>query len=162
MRSATFANVDLLQAANIICPPIVLSSIEKKQTQLQNNVLQFFIAALAPSRLSIHTTGGSIAIAVRIDTPEHTHSAPDVDELHDGSVRAAYEDSSGTIRGGHLLINEHWAYHGGCNEAARIVSMLDAQWAPWLGWISSQLNEVPKRQGLDFIGIYLLNWFNGP
>ncbi|KAG7452925.1 uncharacterized protein BT62DRAFT_989937 [Guyanagaster necrorhizus] len=48
------------------------------------------------------------------------------------------------------------------NEVARIVSMLDTQWAPWLGWLSSQLDQVHDSQAVDFTSVDFLNWFNGP
>ncbi|KAG7444515.1 uncharacterized protein BT62DRAFT_995481 [Guyanagaster necrorhizus] len=35
------------------------------------------------------------------------------------------------------------------NEAARIVSALDARWSPWLGWISNQLEQPCEGQAFD-------------
>ncbi|KAK0502877.1 hypothetical protein EDD18DRAFT_1135475 [Armillaria luteobubalina] len=47
------------------------------------------------------------------------------------------------------------------NEAARIVCMLDSQWAPWLEWLSSQLGNTHDTQHLDFTGADFLDWLNG-
>ncbi|KAK0197503.1 hypothetical protein F5146DRAFT_49531 [Armillaria mellea] len=61
-------------------------------------------------------------------------------------------------RDGPWWVKKQWG-----NEAARIVSILDSQWAPWLGWIFSQLDGVPHNsQALDFTGADLLTWFTGP
>ncbi|KAK0448339.1 uncharacterized protein EV420DRAFT_1767359 [Desarmillaria tabescens] len=53
-----------------------------------------------------------------------------------------------------------WAKKQWGNEAARIISLLDARWTPWLGWLSSQLDEVHNTQALDFAGIDFLSWLN--
>ncbi|KAK0197501.1 hypothetical protein F5146DRAFT_49543 [Armillaria mellea] len=53
-----------------------------------------------------------------------------------------------------------WAKKQWGNEAARIVSMLGSQWAPWLGWLSSQLDDVHDTQLLDFTGTDFLDWLN--
>ncbi|PBK96441.1 hypothetical protein ARMGADRAFT_696543 [Armillaria gallica] len=180
-------------------------NVEKNRTQLQNSVLHSFIAALAPTCLSTPLNDQFPSyLSTLLST---THPALDVEELRDGSVRAAYEDSIYFLERSwrssfnrcmgiwwymmpttffRLLVEERpraliilahycammkrvtqdgpwWVKKQWGNEAARIVSMLDAQWAPWLGWIFSQLDEVPHNShALDFTGADLLNWFNEP
>ncbi len=38
--------------------------------------------------------------------------------------------------------------------------MLDSQWAPWLEWLLSQLDDVHDTH-LDFTGADFLDWLNG-
>ncbi|KAK0483250.1 hypothetical protein IW261DRAFT_1417192 [Armillaria novae-zelandiae] len=53
-----------------------------------------------------------------------------------------------------------WAKKQWGNEAARIISMLDSQWTPWLGWLSSQLDDVQDTQHMDSTGADFLDWLN--
>ncbi|KAG7449131.1 uncharacterized protein BT62DRAFT_929123 [Guyanagaster necrorhizus] len=46
------------------------------------------------------------------------------------------------------------------NEAARIVSALDVRWTPWLGWLSSQLDQPYEGQPFHFAGTDSMNWLN--
>ncbi|KAK0210392.1 hypothetical protein DFS33DRAFT_1483491 [Desarmillaria ectypa] len=176
-------------------------NIEKNRTQLQKNVLRSFIAAMAPTRLSTSLDEqfpSSLSTLLSTADP-----APDVEELHDVSVRTAYNDSIRFLERSsfnrcvglwwymmpttffRLLVEERpraliilahycvmmkritqdgpwWLKKQWGNEAARIVSMLDSQWAPWLGWLLSQLDEAHDTQVFDFTGVDLLNWFDGP
>ncbi|KAK0502876.1 hypothetical protein EDD18DRAFT_609826 [Armillaria luteobubalina] len=180
-------------------------NIEKDRTQLEESVLKSFVATVAPTRLSTPLNDQFPSyLSTLLST---SHPAPDVDELCDGSVHAAYEDSiyyleqswqspfnqcvglwwymmSTTFFGllqaerpRALVILAHyyammkrvtqdgpwWVKKQWGNEAAKIISMLDAQWTPWLGWIFSQLDEGPHNaQVLDFTGPDLLSWFSGP
>ncbi|KAG7451690.1 uncharacterized protein BT62DRAFT_915562 [Guyanagaster necrorhizus] len=45
-------------------------------------------------------------------------------------------------------------------EAARIVTMLDERWAPWLGWLESQLDEKRDGHVFDFTGVDILTWLS--
>ncbi|KAK0445452.1 hypothetical protein EV421DRAFT_1796651 [Armillaria borealis] len=176
---------------------------EKNRTQLQIGILRSFIAAMAPSLLFTpleEQFPSSLRTLLSTVDP-----APDVEELHDVSVRTAYEDSISFLerawrasfnecvgiwwyimpntffrlltegRPRALIILAHycvmmkhvtqdgpwWAKKQWGNEAARIVSMLDSQWAPWLEWLSSQLDDVHDTQHLDFTGADFLDWLNG-
>ncbi|KAK0448338.1 uncharacterized protein EV420DRAFT_854640 [Desarmillaria tabescens] len=179
-------------------------NIETNRTQTQGSILRSLIDSVVPTRLS---TPWEEEFPSSLSTLLSTsHSAPDVEELYDVSVRTAYKDSiyflerswgtssnqrvglwwymmSATFlrllaeeRPRALIILAHycvmmkrvtldgpwWAKKQWGNEAARIISMLDARWAPWLGWLSSQLDEVHDTQVFDVTGVDLLDWFNGP
>ncbi|KAK0201804.1 hypothetical protein DFS33DRAFT_1350145 [Desarmillaria ectypa] len=54
-----------------------------------------------------------------------------------------------------------WARKQWGNEAARMISALDARWTPCLGWISSQLGQPCEGQLVDFTSTGFMNWLNG-
>lgn len=53
-----------------------------------------------------------------------------------------------------------WAKKQWGNEAVKIISTLDAQWAPWLGWLLNQLDPGQGSHLFDFPGINSLTWGN--
>ncbi|KAK0234335.1 hypothetical protein IW262DRAFT_1452888 [Armillaria fumosa] len=53
-----------------------------------------------------------------------------------------------------------WAKKQWGNEAGKIVSTLDTQWAPWLGWLLNQLDPGQDIHLFDFPGINSLTWVN--
>ncbi|KAK0448336.1 uncharacterized protein EV420DRAFT_854583 [Desarmillaria tabescens] len=46
------------------------------------------------------------------------------------------------------------------NEATRIMSVLDARWTPWIGWLSNELDPPCENQAFDFTGTDFINWLN--
>ncbi|KAK0450492.1 uncharacterized protein EV420DRAFT_737289 [Desarmillaria tabescens] len=55
-----------------------------------------------------------------------------------------------------------WVQKKWGDEAARIVSMLDACWEPCLRWVSGQLNRGRDSQASDFTDRDFLTWLNDP
>ncbi|KAK0227467.1 hypothetical protein EDD85DRAFT_912803 [Armillaria nabsnona] len=45
------------------------------------------------------------------------------------------------------------------DEAAKILSTLDARWTPWLGWLWSQLDQ-PGQQAFDSTGMDFMDWLS--
>ncbi|KAG7439091.1 uncharacterized protein BT62DRAFT_1014392 [Guyanagaster necrorhizus] len=39
------------------------------------------------------------------------------------------------------VVSPRWAKKQWGHEAARIITMLDARWTPWLGWLETQLGQ---------------------
>ncbi|KAK0185324.1 hypothetical protein F5146DRAFT_202851 [Armillaria mellea] len=159
----------------------------KPRTEIQNSVKQSLMAVIAPPDLP-----SSLKEPFPSSLSTILTSAPDIEELHDASVRAAYEVSifflkqawgapfngcvglwwymmSNTFfnlleqgRPRALIILAHycvmmkhvaqegpwWVKKQWGEEAAKIVSTLDARWTPCIGWLVSQL-DLRQDQGFD-------------
>ncbi|KAK0450493.1 uncharacterized protein EV420DRAFT_1646413 [Desarmillaria tabescens] len=169
----------------------------KDRTELQDNVMHSLLAAIAPPHLPTSLTDQFPSALSTL-----LISAPDAEELHDASVRNAYQESiyfleqawraplnrcvglwwymmSNTFlqllkeaRPRALIILAHycammkhitrdgpwWLKKKWGDEARRIVSMLDARWAPCLGWVLAQLDPERDSQVFDFTGMDTLSW----
>ncbi|KAG7451703.1 uncharacterized protein BT62DRAFT_990182 [Guyanagaster necrorhizus] len=174
-------------------------NIETHRTELQGNVLRSLLGAMAPP-----SSPTNLDEQFPLSFSTLLSTAPDVEELHDASVRAAYQDSihflemawtasfnkcigvwwrmmSHTFfhlleeqRPRALIILAHycammkcvtqdgpwWAKKQWGNEAARIVAMLDARWAPWLGWLETQLDQERNSKIFDSTGLEFLAWLS--
>ncbi|PBK84411.1 hypothetical protein ARMGADRAFT_1088439 [Armillaria gallica] len=174
-------------------------NILKDRTEVQENVMHSLLAVIAPPLLPTTLKEPFPSTLSSI-----LNSGPDVEELHDASVRTAYEESiyflelawkasfdrcvglwwymmSNTFfhlleqaRPRALIILAHycvmmkhvtqdgpwWAKKQWGDEAAKIVSTLDARWAPHLGWLLSQLDPGQDSHVFDFPGINILTWVN--
>ncbi|KAK0479509.1 hypothetical protein IW261DRAFT_1477786 [Armillaria novae-zelandiae] len=177
----------------------IRQNILKGRTETQDSDMQSLLAIIAPPLIPT-----SLKEPFPSTLSSILNSGPDIEELHDASVRTAYEESiyflelswrssfnrciglwwymmSDTFshlleqaRPRALIILAHycimmkhvtqdgpwWAKKQWGNEAAKIVSTLDAQWAPWLGWLLNQLDPGQDSHFLDFPGMNSLTWVN--
>ncbi|KAG7451697.1 uncharacterized protein BT62DRAFT_925881 [Guyanagaster necrorhizus] len=174
-------------------------NIAKNRTESQDGDFRLLLRAMAPPYVPTNFNEDfPLSLSTLLST------GPDVEELHDASVRAAYQDSihfleiawrasfhkcigvwwsmmSHTFfrlleeqRPRALIILAHycammkhvtrdgpwWVKKQWGKEAARIVSMLDARWAPWLGWLESQLDGEREIQVFEFTGSGFLTWID--
>ncbi|KAK0197506.1 hypothetical protein F5146DRAFT_49599 [Armillaria mellea] len=53
-----------------------------------------------------------------------------------------------------------WARKQWGNEAARILTSLDARWTPWTGWVSNQLDAPCQNQTFDITGTDFMTWLS--
>ncbi|SJL02836.1 uncharacterized protein ARMOST_06174 [Armillaria ostoyae] len=174
-------------------------NILKDRTEIQDNVMHSLLAVIAPPLLPTPLKEPFPSALSSI-----LSSGPDVEELHDPSVRIAYEESiyflelawrasfnrclglwwymmSNTFfhlleqaRPRALIILAHycgmmkhvtqdgpwWAKKQWGDEAAKIISTLDARWAPCLGWLLSQLDPGHDSHIFDLTDIDVLTWVN--
>ncbi|KAK0445456.1 hypothetical protein EV421DRAFT_2034496 [Armillaria borealis] len=181
--------------------------VAKNWTRLQGGVLRPLFVTLTPTIVSTPFEGRfPSSLSTLLST---MHSPPEIEELYDASVYAAYEDSihfleiswkvsfekdycmrasclwwskvSNTFirllierRPRALIILAHycvmmkrvamdgpwWARKQWGNEAGRIITSLDAQWMPWIGWLSTQLDVPCENQTFDITGTDFMNWLS--
>ncbi|KAK0504071.1 hypothetical protein EDD18DRAFT_1131899 [Armillaria luteobubalina] len=181
--------------------------VTKDWSQLEDGILCPMLNIMAPKIIS--TPLGEPFPSSLSTLMSKSLSSPDVEELHDVLVYAAYQEAIRILeiswkasfqkdycmyascmwwsmvpntfirllaerKPRALIILAHycvmmkrvaedgpwWVRKQWGNEAARMVSMLDARWTPCLGCISSQLDGFCEAQSFDFAGTGFMNWLN--
>ncbi|KAK0451297.1 uncharacterized protein EV420DRAFT_1560133 [Desarmillaria tabescens] len=198
---ATSSIVSLSMSGWHITVRNITCEVAKIWPQLREGVLRPALLVKAPTTISTPLEESfSSSLSTLLST---AHSSPDLEELHDVSVYAAYKESirileisckassenwnavafwwtmapkrffrllaEGKPRA--LIILAHfcvmmkrvakdgpwWARKQWGIEAARILSALDTQWMPWLGWLLSQLDE---DHAFDYADTDFMHWLS--